>query len=395
MSHLYNEIESNADEWLFNLMLDGEIPAGRIDARPIQELVGRDFDGVTQFHTFAGIGGWALALKLAGWPEDKEVWTGSCPCQPYSSAGKQKGNADERDLWPALFALIKERRPKFIFGEQVASAIKHGWLDRVYTDLEGIGYTVGAAVLGAHSVGANHIRQRLYWGAYLGPVRDASMPRHESERSGQSGEPEGRRGLPGVGREIDGLAQDPSGLRRRGRDVRRDEGDTGELEPQGEVAGSGLGGGVADGLGILGGGRPGEGPGAESGVQGEARQQWLRDELGAGGPISSGLADDDDEGQQERGQGRPESDRCAVAPGGGPWSDFRLVLCTDGKARRTGARVFPLAYGLPRGVGDGGSWRKGLARSASRARIGMLKGSGNAIVPTLAAEFITAFMESL
>ena len=112
---------------------------------------------------FAGIAGWPLALKLAGWPDDRPVWTGSCPCQPFSAAGKGAGFDDARHLWPVWYNLIRECRPEFVFGEQVASSIGKGWLDWVSTDLEKEGYACGASVLGAHSIGAPHIRQRVYW----------------------------------------------------------------------------------------------------------------------------------------------------------------------------------------------------------------------------------------
>lgn len=85
------------------------------------------------------------------------------PCQPYSGAGKELGDADERNLWPAFFNLIKVCRPERIFGEQVENAVRHGWLDGISTDLEQEGYTVGAVVLGAHSAGAPHTRQRLFF----------------------------------------------------------------------------------------------------------------------------------------------------------------------------------------------------------------------------------------
>jgi DNA (cytosine-5)-methyltransferase 1 len=65
--------------------------------------------GFTQCHFFAGIGVWSYALRLAGWPDDRPVWTGSCPCQPFSAAGKGAGFADERHLWPAWHHLIRER----------------------------------------------------------------------------------------------------------------------------------------------------------------------------------------------------------------------------------------------------------------------------------------------
>lgn len=183
----YNDSDPAAAEWLRELVAERLIPDGDVDTRDIISVAASDLKGYTQCHFFAGIGGWSLALQLAGWPEDKPVWTGSCPCQPFSAAGKQLGIADERDLWPAFFRLIAECKPEFVFGEQVENAIRHGWLDRVYTDMEGENYSIGAAVLGAHSVGAPHRRYRLYWGGVR--VADSDEQRFSRRNSGKrSGE---------------------------------------------------------------------------------------------------------------------------------------------------------------------------------------------------------------
>ena len=119
--------------------------------------------GYTQCHFFAGIGIWSYALRLAGWPDDREVWTGSCPCQPFSAAGKGEAFDDERHLWPEFFRLIEARRPVVCFGEQVASIDGLAWLDLVQSDLDHAGYTCGAVDLCAAGFGAPHRRQRLYW----------------------------------------------------------------------------------------------------------------------------------------------------------------------------------------------------------------------------------------
>lgn len=162
----YNEFDPNAAAWLKQLIQLNLIPQGDVDTRSITEVKPHELTGYTQCHFFAGIGGWSYALQLAEWPTDRPVWSMSCPCQPFSSAGKGLGAADERHLWPVAFNLIKECRPQYVFGEQVASAIGHGWLDGISSDLGEEGYACGSAVLGAHSVGAPHIRQRLYWMAY-------------------------------------------------------------------------------------------------------------------------------------------------------------------------------------------------------------------------------------
>ena len=159
----YNEIDPFAAQWLRNLGAANHITPGVVDERSIKDLTGADLAGVRRAHFFAGIGGWDLALRLAGWPDDAEVWTGSCPCQPYSLAGKQKRTADERDLWPDFFRLISERRPSTILGEQVDNTHGREWLTRLRSDLEGIGYAVGDASLNSAGVGAFQVRQRLYW----------------------------------------------------------------------------------------------------------------------------------------------------------------------------------------------------------------------------------------
>ena len=161
----YNEIDPYAAEWLRRLVRAGRIAPGVVDERDIRNISPDDLKPFTQLHFFAGIGGWSLALRQSGWPDERPVWTGSCPCQPFSNSGKGKAFDDERHLWPAWFALIKARRPATIFGEQVASKPALEWLDLVSADLEAEGYTIGAADLCAAGMGAPHIRQRLWFGA--------------------------------------------------------------------------------------------------------------------------------------------------------------------------------------------------------------------------------------
>jgi len=162
MPTYYNEIDPFAAAWLRNLISAGHIATGDVDERSIEDVHPDDLRKYTQCHFFAGIGGWSYALRLAGWPDDRPCWTGSCPCQPYSTAGKGKGFADERHLWPPFFHLIEARKPVVLFGEQVESAIKHGWLDLVESDLQGINYSFRAVSLAACRVGARHLRKRIY-----------------------------------------------------------------------------------------------------------------------------------------------------------------------------------------------------------------------------------------
>lgn len=178
----YNEHDTKNAEWLRSLIQQGLIPNGDVDTRSIVEVRPDDLRHYTQCHFFAGIGGWSLALQLAGWSADRRVWTGSCPCQPFSTAGKGLAQADERHLWPVFFDLIRQCRPECVFGEQVASAIGKGWLDGISADLESEGYACGAAVLGAHSKAAPHVRQRLFWVADTNGKHDPGKARPKARR---------------------------------------------------------------------------------------------------------------------------------------------------------------------------------------------------------------------
>lgn len=159
----YNEFDPKAAAWLQELIKQGAIAPGDVDGRSIKDVRAADLAGYRHCHFFAGIGVWSYALHLARWPEDREVWTGSCPCQPFSAAGQRDGVDDERHLWPVFFDLIRERSPDVVFGEQVASKDGLGWLDGVCADMEGAGYAVGAIDSCAAGFGAPHIRQRIYW----------------------------------------------------------------------------------------------------------------------------------------------------------------------------------------------------------------------------------------
>lgn len=188
----FNDNEPFVVAWLKNLY-----PAAMVDGRDIREIQAASLAKFSRCHFFAGIGGWEYALRLAGWPEDRPVWTGSCPCQPFSQAGCLKGLGDERHLWPAFRRLITECHPPVVFGEQVASRTAREWLSGIRLDLEGMGYAVGAADLCAASVGAPHIRQRLYW------VADSAGKRDELRfQAVREAEPTG-------GGEVDGLDDAP------------------------------------------------------------------------------------------------------------------------------------------------------------------------------------------
>lgn len=186
MSAYYNEHNPHAAQWLRNLIAAGLIAPGEVDERDIRDVRADDLRGFRQCHFFAGIGGWSYALRLAGWPDDKAVWTGSCPCQPVSSAsrGRSKRLECERHLWPVWRELIATARPRAVFGEQVAQAAD--WHAVVGNDMEAIGYAFASAYLPSVAVAKDHERFRFYYVGY---------PDRESEPSGTFDE------------EMDGLSQ--------------------------------------------------------------------------------------------------------------------------------------------------------------------------------------------
>lgn len=184
----YNEIDPYAAAWLRNLISAGLIPSGDIDERSIVEVCADDVRGYTQCHFFAGLGGWLEALSLAGWRQDWPAWTGSCPCQPFSLAGKRKGFSDERHLWPEWLRLISQCRPPTIFGEQVASAT--AWIGLVRSDLETMGYAVGAIPIEAASADADHLRDRYWFVANLDKQFSSEGLQRGREFSGAGSNPQ-------------------------------------------------------------------------------------------------------------------------------------------------------------------------------------------------------------
>lgn len=164
MAAYYNEIDHGKAEWLRQLINDGLIAPGDVDERDIREVTADDLHGYIQCHFFAGIGGWSFALRMAGWEDDRPVWTGSCPCQPFSTSGEGRAQSDERHLWPDWYRLIKQSRPATIFGEQVENAITKGWLDDAFLNLEEEEYACASAVLPAYSIEKIHERERVSQG---------------------------------------------------------------------------------------------------------------------------------------------------------------------------------------------------------------------------------------
>lgn len=169
---------------------------------------------MTHGSLFSGIGGFDLAAQWMGWENkfhcewnefgkrvlnyywpkaesygditktDFTIWrgridilTGGFPCQPYSTAGKRLGKADERHLWPEMLRAIREIQPRYIVGENVYGLINwNGGLvfNEVQTDLENIGYKIQPVILPACAVNAPHRRERVWFVAYSDNAGDTT-----------------------------------------------------------------------------------------------------------------------------------------------------------------------------------------------------------------------------
>jgi DNA (cytosine-5)-methyltransferase 1 len=174
---VYNDSDRFVAAWLRQLIAAGQITNGKVLEQPIAHLKPEDVTGFSRVHLFAGIGGWDLALTAAAWPSHLPVWTASLPCQPWTKIGTRQKTTDPRDeqTYPEFLRLVTQCRPFVIFGEQVPAAYKWGWLERLSTDLANAHYAMGCTILGAHSAGAPHRRQRIYWTA-IDAMGDAHSP---------------------------------------------------------------------------------------------------------------------------------------------------------------------------------------------------------------------------
>jgi DNA (cytosine-5)-methyltransferase 1 len=300
----YNEIDPIAAAWLRELINAGHIAPGEVDERDIRDVRPDDLAGFRQCHFFAGIGVWSYALRRAGWCDDREIWTASCPCQPFSTAGKNAGFEDDRHLWPAFNRLRAANRPVVAIGEQVASKDGLAWLDLVQADVEASGDAFGAVDICSAGFGAPHIRQRLHWVAH----------------AAGGGQPEfGHALVAGCGGHDDG------------RIVAGGVEYTHSYQPP-AVAGN-----------------PGEMRGfSETQREPEHRTDVSLRRGGNGGP----------------------------GPTNGIWRAADWVFCRDGKWRPVEPGTFPLAHGAP-------------------ARVGRLRGYGNAINAEVATGFIEAVIAHL
>lgn len=345
MPAYYNEHDPYAAQWLRNLIAAGHIAPGDVDERSIEDVRPDDLRAYDQCHFFAGIGVWSHALRRAGWPDDRSVWTGSCPCQPFSAAGKGAGFDDERHLWPAWYWFIGECRPPVIFGEQVASSSVDPWIDLVHADMEAVDYAYGCEPFPSAGIGAPHIRDRAFWMAYadsrkrgrLAVVRRAERNRAHAGWSEGSGEPESRGAVRGMADPyVDGF-----------------QGRTGET--------------------VFGAGRrqKGDAPGRS----GTPLARRLADTHNDRRASEAGCAILDDKHDVESCGGAPERQPHA-GPTNGFWRAADWLLCRDGKWRPVEPGTFPLADGAP-------------------SRVGRLRAYGNAINAEAATQFILAARDIL
>ncbi|MEG5533507.1 DNA cytosine methyltransferase [Enterobacter ludwigii] len=374
----YNEIDPFAAQWLRNLIAGGHIAPGEVDERSIEDVTPDDLRGFTQCHFFAGIGVWSHSLRLAGWPDDKPVWTGSCPCQPFSAAGKGDGLADERHLWPHFFHLISERKPQHVFGEQVASGNANTWFDLVQADLEGMGYAFGLVPFAAAGVGAPHIRERVYWVAHACSEYESAAgnetwitARLRSSSTDRLANTSGER----LNR-FDSLLQ-----REESRRLAEGMPETSRL-------------GIADRVANANHRISDEGETLRTGRDAVLDGSSVNRLGNTNVPRLEGLVRDDSAAGWE-GQAGPATEAGVYMRPlevNGFWRDADWLLCRDGKWRPVEPGTFPLVDGAAARVGR---VEPGVARVASSNRVGRLKGYGNAINAQAAAEFVRAYMEGL
>jgi DNA (cytosine-5)-methyltransferase 1 len=343
MSVYYNEFDPKAAAWLRQLIDNGNIAPGYVDERSILDVKPEDLEGYTQHHFFAGIGVWSYALRNAGWSDETPVCTASLPCQPFSIAGQQKGKDDERHLLPHFMQLVKQCGFDTIFGEQVESAIRHGWLDDLQATMEREGYAVGHCVLGAHSVNAAHQRQRLYWVAgrlaHSKSNGNIGRLRQISEENEKQQTPKEQR---------KNQAEQPNDGSKYSR--------MGNTKHDGHVTSEK---------------RPSDVQPSSKRRQEEQNLSWQLE--GTGGRENT-------ESLSGRESGCSERD-----------NSIEWIYCRDGKYRPIKSSIKPLVNGLARGVVYSGGAID--PNNTAFARAIRLKGYGNAINADVAELFISTFME--
>lgn len=312
-----------------------ECHGGTVDGRSIKEVNPDDVRGYERAHWFAGAGLWQVAADMAGWRGS--LWTASCPCQPFSGAGKRAGRSDPRHLWPDLFRIVRDIRPPVLVGEQVASPAGLDWFDGVAADLEGQGYACRAVDIPACAVDAPHQRQRLYWVAV---ADSAERARRECG-------------------DVLSAAREDRGCAAEGRKRNPADGSVGH-EPMADADSCGRDGRPQDALGRS--------------IERNAAQRSDVGLVDAPGPRRQGLAYAQ---RLESGSAwRPDAQRTDRRNSRSFWDDAEWIECADEKARRAKRGLRLLAHGV---AGRTHMWRL----------------AGNSIVAQVAAEVLSALAESL
>ena len=422
----YNDVDSFACMWMKELIKVGAIAPGEVDGRSIAEVKPDDLRGFSQVHFFAGIGVWSYALRQSGWPDDRECWTGSCPCPSFSVAGRGRGFNDPRHLWPEFYRLVRECRPPVVLGEQVDAAIRKGWLDLVQADLEREGYALGKAVLGACSVGGPHRRQRLYFVAESSRLCDCGHGRayhHGGSEdcmlcscTGWVANPAGKGGQPlGGGPLQPGWAPVDADAFRGAygmADSRcpggppRNPGSVGGPDSQESGAGEAA---IPSRDGNIPASRLADPQDPHGRGEGGAWDAWRGTEE-AGGPIPA-------VGVAEPGYGEGESRRViwdstpVLGPTNGFWARAAWLKCRDGRwrpvPRAAKPNIEPLADGIASDLGlmrlqhhpghqdqEEEIFIYAPLIAKGKKRVGRLRGYGNAICAPVAEAFIRSYMET-
>jgi DNA (cytosine-5)-methyltransferase 1 len=414
----YNEFDKQKAAWLRELIAQGAVARGEVDERDIKDIRPSELKGYRQCHFFAGIGVWSYALRLAGWPDEREVWTGSCPCGPFSEAGKRAGFADERHLWPYWFHLIEHGRSSGIpvFGEQVASKGGLAWLDLVQSDLEGTQNAFWAMDLCAAGFGTPHIRQRLYWVASRARAMGDTTTQRLSLWPSEEIPGSGSCSLSERSSDACSLGIAPSEGQQGREDFSRDCGkELQALERAGSITHP------SDSVGSL---VDADGRNTSTERQQRGRQQrFLAPDCSVDPSDSVGsLEHSEGIGRRRRpdnedgrwGELSP-SDSGPAEPGpvNGFWAGATWIRCTDGKYRAVESIDARTIESWPVAMADGVAADLGLVRiegsgaqgreawegfvwpliHKGKARTSRLRGYGDAIVAQQAAEFIRAVVE--
>jgi len=368
MTAFYNEIDPYAAQWLRNLIKAGHIAPGVVDERSIEDIAPDELLQYTQCHFFAGVGVWSLALRRAGWPDDRPVWTGSCPCQPFSAAGQGAGFTDARHLWPSFAWLIANAQPAVVFGEQVASKAVEPWVDLVHADMEALDYAFGAVPFPSAGVGAPHIRDRLFW------VAESGGERRERRQGAENRRVSNRHDARRVKGNYGPFGSDEAGVLRLG-------------NPSST--------GLAQCIG-------------DSGIPDYSIGTRARQAVERAGIYALRLAHSDGSGCSSRSEGlSPTGHRDAAESGSGldqeriagpvngAWADADWILCRDDRWRPVEPGTFPLAHGDTSRVGRlRADWSSPAGKDNKGWRVGRLRAYGNAINAEAAKSFIEAYLDA-